>query len=145
MRKPSHEELIQSQALASLSILRDDFAVMARLKDDPMFWIRVESGASDRLELTDLMPGSQETNIVAEALRRVMSDPALVREVIPRDVLPDWRNHPAYAVELERRATVARAIVAVAFGSHGLLVRDVNIRERLEKLDIIFTLSDANA
>ncbi len=145
MRKPKRDVTQgQTTALPSLSIRRDDFAITAWLEYDPMFWIRLEPSDPEILRLTDLMPGAQDTQVVAEALRTVVPHPNLVRRVILLDVLPDWRSHSTRTVELERRVSATRTIVDAAFRPFNLCINNLEIRERGGKLDVAIDLFVTN-
>lgn len=109
-----------------------------------MFWIRMEPGEPATLRLTDLAPGGQAPAVAAAALAAMLREPASIRRVVLLDVLPDWRGRPTWAVELERRASTARAVVDAAFAPWGRSVRDSGIHERDGKLDLVIALSEAD-
>lgn len=140
MRKASRKEKIAKVIGSQLVIHRDDFSISASLVEDPMFWIRLEPGPDEHLEVTDLVPGAQTSAVVAEALRSLVSRPSDVRKVSLRDVLPNWRERPARAVELEERLTGAQDIVALAFNNRGAFMVEMQIIERSNKLDAVFEL-----
>jgi len=89
-----------------LTFQQDDFSFKLTLTDDPKFWWRVEKTNDNTLLITDFIPGAQNDDTMATALKNLMAHsgqtPPLT--VIFHDLVPGSPEPGAYRIRLNEVA-----------------------------------------
>lgn len=103
----------------------DDFALRARIADDPFFYVRLEKETKviegyDTIIVSDLNPGAQSSHVTGGTLAELMTYFPFADQIRIGDIYPGWQDSPGFEIELERRVTRTREILSVALNSDAI-------------------------
>ncbi|WP_299891833.1 hypothetical protein [uncultured Ruegeria sp.] len=124
-----------------LTFQQDEFSVKLTLTDDPKFWWRVEKTNGDTLLITDFMPGAQNDQTMAIALKNLMAQsgqtPPLT--VIFHDLVPGSPEPGAYRIRLNDVAQSLERWSHIAADLMNLSLADTELQSHRGKSRMIVT------
>ncbi len=135
MRQNLNPKLGVSQKPAVID--EDPFALLARVPDDPVFYVRLERETRvfdgyDTVIVSDLNPGSQSSSLTGATLAELIARFPFVDQLCVKDIYPGWQDDPQFEIELERRISKTREILSVALKTNDVKIKLVCERNKYD-------------